>query len=101
MKTIRTVEKEVEEIVDIFCNKCGMSCKGHIGNFNGLIEAKVSGSFDSTHLDDGDMYCFSLCERCLKELIDSFKLYAKQGNYLFSEEKMSDLERQNHDSHRD
>lgn len=86
MKATRTVLKPTQEIEDVFCNKCGMSCRGHIGNLNGLIEATVSGGYDSTHLDDGDVYTFSLCEGCLKALIDSFKLYAKQGNYLFPEE---------------
>ena len=70
----------VKTDTEIFCNKCGMSCKGTTGSFNGLIEAEVMGGYDSTHLDDGDVYKFSLCERCLKELIDSFKLFSKQGN---------------------
>jgi len=84
MKTTRKVISE--EISDVFCNKCGMSCKGHVGNFNGLIEATVTGGYDSTHLEDGDVYTFSLCERCVKELIDSFTLWSKKGNYLFPEE---------------
>lgn len=90
MKLIQTIKKEITETIDIFCNKCGMSCKGHCGNWLGLIEAKVSGGYDSTHLNDGDMYQFSLCEHCLKELIDSFQLYAKQGNYLFPEDDEED-----------
>lgn len=93
MKLKQSVTKPVEEIVDIFCNKCGMSCKGHIGNFNGLIEAKVTGAFDSTHLGDGDVYCFSLCERCVSELVESFKLYAKVGNYLFADENPPGFDR--------
>jgi hypothetical protein len=86
MKFTRTLAKDIQEITEIFCNKCGMSCRGHVGNLNGLIEATVSGAYDSTHLEDGDVYTFSLCERCIKELIDSFQLYAKQGNYLFPED---------------
>ena len=70
---------------EIFCNKCGMSCRGHIGNFNGLIEAKVVGAYDSTHIDDGDIYIFSLCERCLKELFDNFHFPAKYGNEMYPE----------------
>jgi hypothetical protein len=67
--------------------------QGPYRNILGLIEATVSGGYDSTHLDDGDVYTFSLCERCLKELIDSFKLYAKQGNYLFPEEDQPGFDR--------
>lgn len=93
MKLKQTVTKPIEEIVDIFCNKCGMSCKGHVGNFNGLIEAKVSGGYDSTHLSDGDCYAFSLCESCLIQIINKFKLNAKVGNYLFAEENMPDFDR--------
>jgi len=80
---------------EAFCNKCGMSCRGHIGNLNGLIEqkvyfnklinAKVYGGYDSTHLKDGDIISFSLCERCLIELVSTFKLHARYGNYLFPE----------------
>ena len=98
MKTKESLtEKELESKTkeEVFCNKCGMSCRGHIGNFNGLIEQrihfnglikeKVVGGYDSTHIDDDDVYLFSLCERCLMELISTFKLSAKYGNYLFPE----------------
>ena len=68
---------------EIFCNKCGMSCRGHVGNFNGLIEARIYGAYDSTHLNDGDIYKFSLCERCLVELFNSFKLTSHyKGSYI-------------------
>lgn len=80
---------------EVFCNKCGMSCRGHVGNLNGLIEqkvyinevvnVKVHGGYDSTHLKDGDIVSFSLCERCLIELISTFQLHAVYGNYLFPE----------------
>lgn len=69
---------------EIFCNKCSMSCRGHIGNFNGLIEADVRGAYDSSHFEDGAVYKFSLCERCLLDLFDSFKLVTHyRGNFLF------------------
>lgn len=71
---------------EIFCNKCGMSCRGHVGNFNGLIEARVAGAYDSTHLGDGDMYKFSLCEQCLVKLFKTFKLTSHFiTNYIFPE----------------
>lgn len=58
----------------IYCNKCEGTCKGSIGNFNGLIEIPVYGAYDSTHLGDGCEYRFSLCEKCLDELFKSFKI---------------------------
>lgn len=88
MKTTKKETQEVEVIVDVFCNKCGESCKGAIGNLNGLIEAKVSGAYDSTHIGDGDVYEFSLCEKCLSELFDTFKHKALQFNYIFPEQHM-------------
>ena len=56
---------------DIICNKCGGSCKCEM-NFNGLLEVEVIGAYDSTHLDDMNKYVFSVCEKCLSELFDSF-----------------------------
>jgi hypothetical protein len=82
MKIKRTV-KEIE-IEEIFCNKCGQSCRGAnpFENFNGLIEAEILGGYDSTHIGDGDVYQFSLCEACLKILFGTFLYPALQGNYM-------------------
>jgi len=94
---LRLTPEEIESgaKTEVFCNKCGMSCRGHIGNlnglieqkvcFNGLVDAKVCGGYDSTHLKDGDIVQFSLCERCLVELISTFQLSSHFGNYLFPE----------------
>lgn len=82
-----------EDKPEIFCNKCSMSCRGHIGNFNGLIEARVCGAYDSSHLEDGSVYKFSLCERCLLELFSTFKLTSHyRGSYLFLDENAPDYE---------
>lgn len=65
------IEKEV--IDDVICNKCGASMyngKANIGNCFGLIEAKVSGGYDSPVLGDCETYTFSLCERCLLVLFN-------------------------------
>jgi hypothetical protein len=67
---------------EIFCNKCSMSCRGHVGNFNGLIEARVDGAYDSSHLEDGAVYIFSLCEKCLTDLFSTFKLDPYKGNFI-------------------
>lgn len=42
--------------------------------YYGLVETTVSGGFHSTALSDGGRYKFSLCERCLASLFDSFLL---------------------------
>lgn len=46
--------------------------EGHT-NAYGLIEATVSGGYDSNALEDMESYTFSLCEPCLKVLFDTFK----------------------------
>lgn len=84
MKTNREDIKQPSD--NIFCNKCGMSCLNMQGGHNGLIEAEVVGGYDSTHIDDGDVYIFSLCEKCLREIFDDCKLNPHAGNYMFAED---------------
>ena len=74
----RIVNKEVEEIVDILCNKCGKSCIADSGgcvNRCGLIEASVHGNYSSPKLWDDVVYTFSICEECLRELFDNFEIH--------------------------
>ena len=67
------VEKEQEVIDDVICNKCGNSCRDeHDMNYEGLIEAYVSGGYGSK-LGDSVNYKFSLCETCLSEMFKTFK----------------------------
>ena len=74
----KKVSKEVEEVLDIVCNKCGKSCvPKEISQDNcvegyGLIEASVRGGYYSPSLYDDVMYKFSICEECLRELFDNF-----------------------------
>jgi hypothetical protein len=83
MKVTRKLETPVDVIEDVFCNKCGSSCKSPQGGMYGLIEATVSGGYESNYLGDGDVHTFSLCERCVSKMIGSFKISSLQGNYLF------------------
>lgn len=77
----KTITKTVTK--DVLCNKCGESCKLPTSSlqFYGLIETKVSGGYDSIILDDLHTYTFSLCEACLKELFETFKLPVEEGRY--------------------
>ena len=66
------------------CNLCGLSCDicgsipEDIRTPSGLIDAKVTGGYDSTPgngfgaLDDCAQYKFSLCEWCLDWLFEQF-----------------------------
>lgn len=73
---------ETSAIKDVICNKCGKSCFDTM-NFNGLINAEVYGSYDSKILEDFKKYKFDLCEVCLKDLFDSFKISVDIKDYGF------------------
>ncbi len=85
MKITRKLSKPIDEDVDIFCNKCGLSCRSPMGEFYGLIEAEVVAGLESTHLKDGDVLKFSLCERCLADMFKVFIYSPFHGNYLEAE----------------
>lgn len=89
MKVTRKVVQPVEVIEDIFCNFCGLSCKSPMGEFYGLIEVEVVAGYESTHLEDGEVHKFSLCERCLSEMIIKFKYPSFQGNFMVPENETS------------
>jgi hypothetical protein len=44
------------------------------GDPHGLVEQTVSGGYSSEHLLTTTRYTFSLCEKCLRNLFDSFKV---------------------------
>ncbi len=95
MKTTKTVTREVVETDEVRCNKCGELCTtpsqerqmlmSHRGtrDWYGLIEAKFTTGYFSDVLNDMQAYTFSLCEPCVKELMESFTLPAEQKEYNF------------------
>ena len=72
---------EIIVVEDILCNKCGGSCAISVGDYldnkfqkhkhyyGGLIEKEVTGCYSSTVLEDLTSYKFSLCEKCLMEML--------------------------------
>lgn len=82
MKYSRKLATPTDVVEDVFCNKCGLSCKSPQGHNHGLIEAEVVGGYESTHIGDGDVHKFSLCERCLLDMINEFHYPSFQGNYI-------------------
>lgn len=62
-----------DSIEDILCNSCGNSCKTNF-NYEGLIEAVVSGGYSSSFVGDETSLKFSICEDCLKSIINNFKI---------------------------
>lgn len=68
------VTKETDEVTDIICNKCGVTCKDeHEMNYEGLIGAYVIAGYGAEYLYDGVGYSFDLCEKCIFELFKTFK----------------------------
>ena len=72
------IERHYEKYV---CNKCGEDCNSVKSDsdpgipeqmFYGLLNAKVLGNYYSPVLEDCTAYKFDICEKCLKELFDSF-----------------------------
>ena len=90
MKTTKKVNRKVEAIDNIVCNKCGDSCLIPIGKHTeikestGLIEQTISGSYLSPHLEDCTNYTFSLCEKCLIELFEEFEIPVQETKYVFN-----------------
>lgn len=89
MKVVHFEEHTIktEVIDDILCNRCGKSCRidtdaENLSNctdaracFGGLTGAEVFGKYESGHgLFDMTRYKFSICELCLVEMFDSFKI---------------------------
>ncbi len=75
------------------CNLCGQSCELTSDNTGGLIEASVSGGWDSTAgngygaLDDMTSYTFSLCEFCLDFLFAQFQIPVRSWDAISGEEE--------------
>lgn len=80
MKKTELITKEIEFTVDLICNKCGKTLKqelttdGDIFNYCGLEEVKMECGYGSEN--DGTVFVFSLCEKCVMELMKSFKIPA-------------------------
>jgi len=79
----RTVTREVEETYDVICNKCEYSLKVYESvhdngetyrDYEGLIAVRTSFGYHSKHFGDCTSIDFSLCEKCLWDLVQTFKI---------------------------
>lgn len=74
MIVTREEQRTVEVIDDVLCDRCGESCKGHVGNVLGL-HFDVVGCYDSTHFPDailGDVPRVDVCEKCAAQWFATF-----------------------------
>lgn len=72
MEITHTETREVQVVDDILCDRCGLSIKGHIGNFNG-VTFHGAGAYDSTHFPDMHSFRADVCEKCCAEWFKTFK----------------------------
>jgi len=72
------------------CNMCGLSCMLRSDPYhdcNGLLNSTVQGGYESTPgngsgaLDDMTRYMFSLCEWCLDDMFQKFKIPPRVQDY--------------------
>ena len=83
----------MENKLEVLCNLCGNSCcpneKTLFGAWksntaHGLIDASVTGGYESYHLFDLTRYTFSLCEKCLRQLFIKCVIKPKLHDVLIS-----------------
>ncbi len=83
IKTIKKQKQVIEEtVIDVICNKCGKTCSNHkrknlkqwTNEYSGLIETEVDGGYDSEIIGDMVSWKFSICEHCLSDIVENFKI---------------------------
>jgi len=84
MKKIKTIQKEIEIVDDVVCNKCSKSCRPNkeVSDFYGLIEASFATGYESEALPDGVTFTFSLCEECLAEMFKGFSIEPEKEEFF-------------------
>lgn len=77
MKTYKTVNKKVEEIENVICNKCGKNLEKYNGCFYGLTDVLYSGGYNSINkifITDMQSIKFDVCESCLEQFCRECKI---------------------------
>lgn len=79
MLILKKESKIVDVVADMVCNNCGKTLKQLLGdpdeyNFCGLEEVSMVCGYGSQN--DGTIYTFSLCEKCVEELMKKFVIPA-------------------------
>lgn len=91
----------LKEVFEILCNNCGKNiikspetCRAQssCSTSGNLIGITVDGNYDSFYLFDGTSYTFSICEECLRNMFENFKIKPKVVDYIMSPGYGSDEE---------
>jgi hypothetical protein len=96
MRTTRvvTVTEDRTVVDDILCNRCARSCRRkdleHAGDPERRIfyafKGAYRGGYGSEPLDDMAEYHWHLCEVCLKQMFDTFRIPVEEKGYSVMDE---------------
>ena len=78
MKEFKTVEKTVEELAALTCNKCGCTKPVNEDSLEGIAASQEYQSFNlhfgyGSKFDD-QVWEFDLCDNCLEEFVGTFAI---------------------------
>jgi len=85
MKTYHDQSRITKEVTTCTCNKCGeiISYNFKDGKCYGT-SVTIHGGYFNKHLSDLTSYWFDICEECLVEFMNTFKIPSTSGDYCLS-----------------
>lgn len=72
--------KEVEELVDVTCDRCGLSCRDKIDMNLEYAEMKAMWGYGSGK--DCERHKIQLCEKCYDEMVETMKIKVQVSHYM-------------------
>jgi len=82
MRVTATRVVEQTEVTSILCNKCGKEMITQCSPGGNGVSVVYQAGFDAELYTDGDSVEFEVCEKCLKEFTESFKIQPTIENYM-------------------
>ena len=81
MKKYSKITRTIPTLKTCLCNKCGTEMLYHETEEIHGIEVRIEGGYYSPTLEDQTWFKFDLCEQCVLELMDSFKIPPDAGEH--------------------
>lgn len=79
MRTFEKKTKEVHEIAQVHCNKCGVRCDFKVHKDHASID--VNWGYHSNK--DMEKHCWDLCEDCYDSIVKTFVIPVDTFEYMF------------------
>lgn len=77
---IKTESAEItvlkHKTISILCNRCGAEMKTECSPNGNGINVHYEAGYDSVEFGDGSVVDFDLCEGCLSQIVEGFKIPA-------------------------